>query len=253
MSTTSTGYTPGSGALGAVDRIGGVDYPLIKPAIGAEGIAVPLSPGAGAVDTGTLRATLASDDPAVAALGAAGTSPPSLASGASGIIGWLRYLASLVSGYTASVSITRTADTNGYAVNDVVGAATGSSAAVEFSTMGPSGANIMITSAELEVDASAVISGETSYRLYLYSATPASALGDNAAWDLPSGDRSSFLGYVDLGAPIDLGSTLYVQTDGINKQIKLSGTSLFGYLVTIGTYTPTASRAYKVTLHTVAM
>lgn len=156
-------------------------------------------------------------------------------------------------GYTASVSLTRTADTAAYAANDVVGAATGSTAALQFTSMGPSAGNIMITSAELVIDAAAVISGETSYRLYLYNVTPPSALGDNAAFDLPSGDRASFLGYVDLGTPVDLGSTLYVQTDVIQKHLKLASANLFAYLVTIGAYTPTSARVHKVTLHAVAL
>jgi hypothetical protein len=155
--------------------------------------------------------------------------------------------------FSAAVTLTRTADTNVYAANDVLGAATGSTAALTFASMGPSSGRVCITSCSLEIDASAVISGETSYRLYLYNITPPSALGDNAAWDLPSGDRASFLGYVDLGTPVDLGSTLYVQTDNINKQIKLAGTSIFAYLVTVGTYTPTSARVHIITLHTVGV
>lgn len=246
-------FTPGSGATGAADDIGGVYYPRVKISLGADGSATDALGGAGAVASGVQRVTLASDDPAVTALGGAGTSPPSLASGASGVIGWLRYLASLASGFTSTVTLTRTADTSAYTANDVLGSATGSTAALEFTTIGASGGDIMITSAELEIDASAVISGETSYRLYLYSVTPPSALGDNAAWDLPSGDRSSFLGYIDLGTPVDLGSTLWVQTDGINKHVKLSGTSLFGYLVTNSAYTPTSARVHKITLHSVTL
>lgn len=152
-----------------------------------------------------------------------------------------------------AVSLTRTNDTNIYATGDVLGAATGSTAALQFASMGASAASILITSAELEIDAAAVISGETSYRLYLYNVTPPSALGDNTAWDLPSGDRASFLGYVDLGSPVDLGATLYVRTDGINAQFKLAGTDLFGYLVTNTSYTPTASRVHKATLHALAV
>jgi hypothetical protein len=153
-------------------------------------------------------------------------------------------------GHSAVVSLTRTADTNAYLANDIVGAATGSTAALTFASLGVAGQEVKITSIALEIDATAVISGETSYRLYLYSVTPPSALGDNAAWDLPSGDRASYLGYIDLGTPVDLGSTLYVQTDSVNRQIKLTGTGLFGYLVTSGPYTPTSARVYVVTLHT---
>lgn len=155
--------------------------------------------------------------------------------------------------FSAAVSVTRTNDTNAYLANDVIGAATGSTAALTFPDIGRRGGRIMLSTVELEIDHTAVISGQTSYRLYLYSVTPPSALGDNAAWDLPSGDRASFLGYVDLGTPVDLGSTLYVQTTQVNRQVALTGTDLFGYLVTIGPYTPVASIVHKITLHAVGL
>lgn len=155
--------------------------------------------------------------------------------------------------FSAKVGLTRTADTNVYLANDVIGAATGSTAALTFGSMGPSAGRVLITTAELEIDAAAIISGETSYRLYLYNVTPPSALGDNAPWDLPSGDRASFLGYVDLGTVVDLGSTLYVQSTYVGKQVLLAGTSLFAYLVTIGPYTPTSARVHSITLHAVSL
>ena len=154
---------------------------------------------------------------------------------------------------SVSASFARTADTNAYAANDVLGAATGSTAALTFSGMGQPGTRIMVTSVELEIDLAAIPSGMTSFRLYLYDATPPSALGDNAAWDLPSGDRANFLGYVDLGTPVDLGSTLYVRTDIVNAQFKLRGTDLFGYLVTNGAYTPASATVYKPTLHALTL
>ena len=155
--------------------------------------------------------------------------------------------------YSAAVTLTRTADTNAYAANDIIGAATGSTAALTFATMGASAGRILLTSCALEIDLTAVISGMTSFRLYLYNVTPPSALGDNAAFDLPSGDRASYLGYIDLGTPVDLGSTLYVENNGINKQIKLSGANLFGYLVTIGAYTPSSADVFVITLHSVGV
>lgn len=155
--------------------------------------------------------------------------------------------------FSASVTLTRTADTNVYAANDVIGAAVGSTAALTFPTMGPSAGRIMITSASLEIDAAAIISGETSYNLHLYDITPPSALGDNVAWDLPAGDRVSYLGFISLGVPADLGSTLYVESNIINKQIKLAGTSIFAYLVTVGTYTPTSARVHVIKLHAVGL
>jgi hypothetical protein len=153
-------------------------------------------------------------------------------------------------GYSASVSVTRPANTNTYGVGDVVGA---TAAAWSFPLMGPSGGQIMITSASLEIDLTAVPAGMTSFRLHLYSVTPPSALADEATWDLPSGDRASYLGYIDLGTPVDVGSTLFVQTDQINKQLKLVGTGLFGYLVSNGTYAGASAGVQVITLHAVAL
>lgn len=156
-----------------------------------------------------------------------------------------------ISGHSAAVLFARTNDTNAYTANDVEGSATGSTAAIEFTNMGLSGGEVIITSAAMEIDITAIPAGMTSYRLYLYGVTPPSALGDNVAWDLPAGDRASYLGYIDLGSPVDLGSTLYVETTNINKQLKLAGTSIFAYLVTNGGYTPAASTVQKITIHTI--
>lgn len=150
--------------------------------------------------------------------------------------------------YSNALTITRPANQTPYTALDVVGGA------LTFTSMGPSGGRIMLTSTQLELDITAIPSGMTSFFLALYNVTPPSALADNAPWDLPSGDRASFLGIVQLGTPVDLGSTLYVEQNIINKQIKLAGTSLFGYLVTQTGYTPAAnSEVYVNTLHAVGL
>jgi hypothetical protein len=154
--------------------------------------------------------------------------------------------------YTSTTK-TRPTNTTAYTANDVVGDS--NNAIWTFQNAGPAGQEVFITTAKLEIDITAIPSGMTSFRLYLYSVSPASALADNAAFDLPSGDRPGFIGYMDLGSPADLGSTLYVQTDQINKQLKLAAgdSSLYGYLVTNGGFTPAAnSEVYTVTLHTLS-
>lgn len=125
-------------------------------------------------------------------------------------------------------------------------------AAGTFAFAAPSGSRLMITTATLEIDGGTAEA--SAWRLYLYNVTPPSAYADDAAWDLPSGDRASFLGYVDLGTAVDLGSTQWVEVGGgaINKQIKLSGTGVFGYLVNLTTLTP-AAVAHIVTLHAVVV
>ena len=150
-----------------------------------------------------------------------------------------------------SVATLTSTDTGALTANDVIGPTNASNSALTFANVCAIAGDHIITSVALEIDVTAVVSGMTSYRLYLYNVTPPSALNGNAAWDLPSGDRASFLGYVDLGAPVDLGSTLYVETSNVNKQITTASTSVFGYLVTNGGYTGANPTAYVITLHTV--
>jgi hypothetical protein len=155
--------------------------------------------------------------------------------------------------YTSSVNLTRPADTAVYAAGDVIGAATGSTAALLFTNIGPSFGNVFIMDAELRIDVSAIPSGMTSFTLHLYNVTPPSALGDNAVWDLPAGDRAGYLGYVDLGAPLDLGSTLRIQTSNITKMIEVPGSgNIWGYLVTVTGYTPASAVVKNIRLSTYA-
>jgi hypothetical protein len=159
-------------------------------------------------------------------------------------------------GYAQSATVPRSGDTAVYLANDVIGINTSTGGAVlTFTNMGPAaGGQIMITSVEIEVDSGAIISGESSYSLALYSATPPSALADNAAWDLTVGDRASYLGQISLGTPSDLGSTLYAETYRVDKQITCPvGGTLYGYLITVGGYVPTSGRVYVVKLHSVAL
>lgn len=111
----------------------------------------------------------------------------------------------------------------------------------------PSGSLIRILSSIIKIDETAIISGETSYRLQAYSVTPPSAQADNAAWTLASGDLTAYRGALELGAPVDLGAAAYVKSQvidavtGLNGiDVKLTGTSLFGELVTVGGFTATA-------------
>lgn len=154
-------------------------------------------------------------------------------------------------GYTSSVTLTRTADTTPLTANDVMGASTAAGSAVlEFASIAPTGGDdMLITSIDHRIDRNAVISGETTYVLHLFSATPPSALADNAPHTLPSGDRSVYLGNVNIGGPVDQGDTCYSQINSVLKHVKLTGTSLFAYLVTVGAYTPASATVHTITIH----
>ncbi len=140
-------------------------------------------------------------------------------------------------GFVSQPTVTRPANTTAYTAGDVVGGA------ITFANAGPSGGgSVIINSADLRIDVSSVPAGMTSFTLHLYSVTPPSALADNAPWDLPSGDRASYLGFIILGTPIDVGSTLFCQATGPGlRQVQLASSSVFGYLVTAGGFTPAAN------------
>ena len=151
---------------------------------------------------------------------------------------------------SASVTVTRPADTTAYGAFDVVGPTGGGTAALAFNVGPGDGGDIFIRGVSLRIDANAVIASETSYRLHMYNVTPPSALADNATWDLPSGDRSAYLGYLDTGNVVDLGSTLWVESNGLAKPVRLLTGTLFAYLATTAAHTPTSARVYTATIHT---
>ena len=148
-------------------------------------------------------------------------------------------------------TVNRPANTTAYAIGDVVGGGDGSTTSAAFSFPGFSSGEWLITGVDFYRGSSALESGEGSYSLHLYSAAPGIVLVDNAAWDLPSGDRAKYLGRIDLGTPVDLGGTVRVDVTGINKQITLPGTTLLGFLVTNAAYTPQSGSSLFVNLHAV--
>lgn len=152
--------------------------------------------------------------------------------------------------YSAAGTFRSTTSGSTYAAGDVYGASPGT-AAVQFSLGAPSGRQIMITSATYEIDTSATEA--TAWTLQLYNVTPPSATADNGAWDLPSGDRASWLGQISLGTPSDLGSTLWSESHGINKQLLLAGTSVFGYLTNVSSSTAITTADHIVTLYAVGV
>jgi hypothetical protein len=255
----------------------------VAPISGQAGVAG----GAGAVGATVQRTTLASDDPLVAATGATGDAAATAGSTGS-VSAKLRLmttqLASVVTGLGAVVlaagtaligkvgidqttdgttnkvntgsgrsvrlSVTRPANQTPYTANDVVGA---TAAALTFASIGAANGHVFLTSIDLTHEVTALPAGMTSFRLHLYNATPPSALADNAAWDLSSGDLSNYLGYVDFGVIQDVGSNLYAQVDNVLKQTKCDASgNLYAYLVTSGGWTPGAnSTVFDITLRSV--
>lgn len=152
--------------------------------------------------------------------------------------------------YRSTVTITRPSNTTAYTAGDVVGDTSGS-AIITLSNIGPSGGYVLVQSVSLIFSDSAVISGMGSYRLHFYSASP-TAIADNAVFDLVSGERANYMGFVDLAAPVDFGSSLYTQTDYPGRLIKLAAgsTTLYAELETKGAYTPASASTIDVRVAT---
>jgi hypothetical protein len=154
-------------------------------------------------------------------------------------------------GVKSSASFTRPATTPTYSVGDVVG--TNPATNLTFDNVSNVvGGCVFITTASLEIDAAAVISGMSNFRLHLFNAAP-TAIADDAAFNLIAADRYKYLGYIELPTPSDIGDTLWGETSGINKQIQLAtaSTTIYGVLTTNGSYAAVASTISKITLNTI--
>jgi hypothetical protein len=128
---------------------------------------------------------------------------------------------------------------------------TGGSAIISLAAAGPSGGFVLVQSVSLVFSDSTVPSGMAAFRIHLYSTSP-TAIADNAAFDLLSGERDSYMGYVDLPAPLDFGSTLYTQTDYPGRLIKLAtgSTGIFAEIETRGAYTPVSASTVSLRINT---
>lgn len=147
--------------------------------------------------------------------------------------------------YRAAVTITRPSNATAYTAGDVIGDTNGS-AIITLSSIGPSAGYVLIQSVRLMIGNTSVPSGMGAFRLHFYTASP-TAIVDNAAFDLVSGEVANYAGFVDLPTPQDLGSTLFAQTDYCGTAIKLAtaSTSLFCELETRAAYTPASATLYN--------
>ena len=148
--------------------------------------------------------------------------------------------------YRTTATITRPSNTTAYTAGDVVGD-TGGSAIISLTSAGPTAGFVIIQSISLVFSDSVVPAGMGAFRLHLYSASP-TAIADNAVFDLASGERDTYMGFIDLPTPADFGSSLYTQTDYPGRLIKLgaASTTLFAELETRGAYTPVSASTVAV-------
>ena len=154
--------------------------------------------------------------------------------------------------YRSVVSFARPGDTTAYAAGDVTG--TASSAIHTLSGVGPSGGTVLIQALSMFINSTSVPAGMGGFRLHFYRSSPDS-IADNAAFDLASGETAAYMGYADLPAPQDFGSTLYSQAEYVGRALQLASgqTSIFTKIETRGAYTPASGTTYEVRLNTLEL
>ncbi len=163
-------------------------------------------------------------------------------------------------GYSASDSQTRPNNTDTYTALDVVGESPASN--LEFGGIGPEAegavnGKVVITHAALRMDRNSVPAGMTQFRLHLFNDAP-TAIADNAAFNLIDADRDKYQGYIEIPQPLDLGDTIYNDTEGgyypVRKEVEVNSIgNLYGVLQTVGAYTPAAKTSFTVSLKAVSI
>jgi len=142
-----------------------------------------------------------------------------------------------------SATFTRAATTTAYTAGDVVGTDPATNITFSGLTAGP----FIILGARLRKDVNAIPSGLSSFRLHLYTSAP-TAITDNLAYNLIAADRAKYLGYIVISNAIDLGDTVWLQSDETNFSGEATTTSIIGVLQTVGAWTPAASTVYTISL-----
>lgn len=153
-----------------------------------------------------------------------------------------------IGGHLGLATITRAANATPYTANDVVGGP------ISIVDAGPNNGDIIVMSLQLLLNILALPAAMSSFRLYLYSATPPSAIADNSPFTISAADALLLLGYIDNITPALIGTgtgVVQAQLDQIVKQFRMGpGSVLYGYLVTNGAYTPAAnSETYNLILN----
>lgn len=153
--------------------------------------------------------------------------------------------------WNVTASFTRPADTTQYAANDLIANSVTAGSVVPMSF--PFGGNTqpgMTRITRARITKSGTSATASQFRLHLYGLSPTIANGDNGAW---STTLSNYLGSIDgpatLKAFTDGCSDVAAATAGSELLIRLTaGTTIFGLLANISTYTPASGEVFTVTL-----
>ena len=117
---------------------------------------------------------------------------------------------------------------------------------------------VMITDIDIIFNFAVLPAGMAGFKFYAYGTTPPSAVPDNGAYSFPPVDRASII-YTDglsIGNAKDAngGGSVVLQQNNINTALKLTGTSFFAYLMTLGAFPPaSASETATIRVRAIAL
>src|SRR4030042_3959528 len=140
------------------------------------------------------------------------------------------------------VTITRPANETPFSAGDVYGPA--ATANLTFANILPNtGQHFYIVNAYMYVVLATVPANMSTFTLHLFSSAQ-TAIADNAAWVLVTGDKDKYFGSITFSLPaVKGGVILWSQIEDINIKRKLDvlSNTIYGQLVTNGAYTPASA------------
>lgn len=150
----------------------------------------------------------------------------------------------------SSYSFNKVSGTTAYDANDLIAnhATAGSVVPMSFGLKGIGGSGII---RGLRLFKSGTATTQASFKVHLFESAPTPANGDNGAFGIATAD-----GYLD-GVAVDMTSGAQAGTAGLYERIgglaigfsiPTINSKLYGLLQAIGTYTPTSSETFKITL-----
>jgi hypothetical protein len=198
------------------------------------------------------------------AVGAIGSTPPTLPGSSSGIMGILRWLGGLLPQFggrlattppptvIATASFTRPANTTAYSSGNLVAnsVTAGSVVPMSWSVVRSNALLGHVTRARLQKSGTSTTNA--SFTLYLFTATPATITnGDGGAFSV-SGSQS-YIGKIAITVTdvfTDGATGIGVPAIGSDQKFQCGGSStqLYGLLVASAAYTPASAEVFQVTL-----
>jgi len=266
--------TEGSGLTFGADEVSGVKYPRVKPVIGADGVVTDTSAGAGAVDTGTQRTTLASDDPAVVALQVLDdikqTEDAAHSTGHGGaLVLGVRRDAKAVGADTDGDYATFNLNANGdlrvdagargvpsvqptvtagaYTAGDILG---GEMTIANAARVSGAGGSLKAITAIVEDDSGTNVWAANDIEVLIFDSNPAGTYTDNAAMALTDDDAELLVAAVTLDTKYKSGNVSVLSASGFDIPYVCSGSSsLFAVAVNVNGRQPAATDAIRFKFH----